>query len=62
MQERLDSGIRPRHRPCILSHPTGVWTGRIDSGDPLLLKNPPTTEGVAAYAVDTAVCDNPECP
>lgn len=36
-------------------------TRRIDSGEPLLLFNPPLS-GVVAYAVSTAVCDNPECP
>lgn len=40
---------------------TRVMTRRIDSGDPLFLVNPPTSGGVAAYAVSTAVCSNPKC-
>ena len=34
---------------------------RIDNGDPLVLRNPTTGDGVAAYAVYTAVCNNPKC-
>jgi hypothetical protein len=33
---------------------------RIDNGEPLLLPDPPEEHGAVAYAVSTAVCENPE--
>jgi hypothetical protein len=34
---------------------------RIHTRDPLLLVGPPQDAGAAAYAVATAICDNPQC-
>jgi hypothetical protein len=35
---------------------------RIDSGEPLILWDPPEADGVAGYAVIPAICTNPQCP
>jgi hypothetical protein len=37
-------------------------TRRIDSGEPLILWDPPEADGVAGYAVIPAICTNPQCP
>jgi hypothetical protein len=34
---------------------------RIDSGEPLILWDPPEAHGVAGYAVIPAICTNPQC-
>jgi hypothetical protein len=40
---------------------TKVVRRPIHTRDPLLLVGPPRDAGAAAYAVDTAICDNPQC-
>lgn len=43
-----------------MNETTVTRSRRIDSGEPLFLYDPPQ-DGLVAYAVFTAVCDNPEC-
>jgi SEC-C motif len=45
-----------------MSEQTVVRSRRIDSGDPLILRDPPEAKGPDAYGVDTATCSNPRCP